>query len=157
MATEIEHKFLVSDDRWRTQAAASRRFQQGYLCGDGPASVRVRIEGERANLNVKAAVIGTARAEYEYAIPLEDAREMLDTLCVAPPVIKTRHWVEHAGHTWEIDVFEGENAPLVVAEIELAAMDEAFERPDWLGAEVSDDHRYYNHALAFHPYSQWQE
>ena len=109
MATEIERKFLVVDDRWREAAHASARFEQGYLCGDGPASVRVRVEDDYANLNIKAAVVGTARAEYEYAIPVAEAREMLDNLCVMPPVIKTRHWVAHAGHTWEIDVFEGEN------------------------------------------------
>ncbi|MES1941444.1 adenylate cyclase [Salinisphaera sp. T5B8] len=155
MATEIEHKFLVRNDDWRAQAYASRDFQQGYLCGDGPASVRVRIEGEQANLNIKAARVGTTRAEYEYEIPLAEAREMLATLCVAPPVLKTRHWVAHGAHTWEVDVFGGENAPLVVAEIELSHVDEDFECPDWVGAEVTHDKRYYNHALAFAPYSQW--
>jgi adenylate cyclase len=155
MATEIEHKFLVRNENWREHAHASQDFEQGYLCGEGPASVRVRIEGEHANINVKAAAVGTVRAEYEYAIPLEDAREMLATLCVAPPVVKTRYWVKYGAHTWEIDVFGGANAPLVVAEVELGAVDESFERPDWLGEEVSDDARYYNHALAFEPYSQW--
>lgn len=157
MGLEIERKFLIGNDSWRAHAYASRHFEQGYLCGDGPASVRVRIAGEQANINIKAAEIGTSRAEYEYAIPLNEAREMLDNFCVAPPVIKTRHWVEHAGHTWEIDVFEGENAPLVIAEIELDAVDEAFEPPGWLGTEVSDDARYYNHALAFKPYARWSK
>lgn len=156
MATEIERKFLVAGDGWRDAIIKSCRFEQGYLCGEGPASVRVRIEGDQANMNVKAAVIGVARAEYEYAIPLADAREMLADLTVASPVSKTRHWAAHAGHTWEIDVFEGANAPLVVAEIELDDVDEAFEHPDWLGQEVSSDKRYYNHALAFHPYGDWQ-
>jgi adenylate cyclase len=155
MATEIEHKFLVCNESWREQAHASQDFEQGYICGDGPASVRVRIEGEQANINIKAATVGTVRAEYEYSIPLDEAREMLACLCVAPPVVKTRYWVRHAGHTWEVDVFVGANAPLVVAEIELNTVDEAFERPDWLGEEVSDDPRYYNHALAFEPYSSW--
>ncbi|MBS62775.1 CYTH domain-containing protein [Salinisphaera sp.] len=155
MATEIEHKFLVRNENWREQVQASQDFEQGYLCGEGPASVRVRIEGEQANINIKAATVGTVRAEYEYAIPLDEAREMLATLCVAPPVIKTRYWVRHGAHTWEVDVFGGANAPLVVAEIELDTVDEAFERPDWLGEEVSDDARYYNHALAFEPYSTW--
>ena len=155
MATEIEHKFLVRNDDWRAHVHASRDFEQGYLCGDGPASVRVRIEGEQANLNIKAARVGTTRAEYEYEIPLADAREMLATLCVAPPVVKTRYWVTHGAHTWEVDVFGGENAPLVVAEIELTRADEDFECPEWVGAEVTHDKRYYNHALAFAPYSQW--
>jgi len=157
MGLEIERKFRVANDVWRAQAHASQRFEQGYLCGDGPASVRVRIEGEEANFNIKAAEIGTARAEYEYPIPLSEAREILDTLCIAPPIIKTRYWVEHAGHTWEIDVFEGQNAPLVIAEIELNTVDEGFETPAWLGADVSHDARYYNHALAFHPYALWTE
>ncbi|MES1925443.1 CYTH domain-containing protein [Salinisphaera sp. T31B1] len=157
MAIEIERKFRVDGEQWREQAHASRRFEQGYLCGDGPASVRVRIEDDQANLNIKAAVVGTSRAEYEYAIPVAEAREMLATMCVAAPVIKTRHWVVHAGHTWEIDVFEGANAPLIVAEIELDDVDETFERPLWLGREVSDDRRYYNHALAFSPYADWAD
>jgi len=156
VAIEIERKFLVAGDGWRGQAQASQSFEQGYLCGEGPASVRVRIEGERANINVKAAQIGRARCEYEYAIPIEDAREMLASLCVAPPLGKTRYWVAHAGHTWEIDVFAGDNAPLIVAEIELDSVDERFERPEWLGAEVSEDRRYYNHALVFTPYSHWE-
>lgn len=156
MAIEIERKFLVTDGAWRGRAHARRQFEQGYLCDEGPASVRVRIEDSRANMNVKAAVVGRARAEYEYPVPLEDAREMLAHLCVAPPVVKTRHWVTYGGHTWEIDEFAGQNAPLVVAEIELDSADEDFERPDWLGAEVTQDRRYYNHALAFTPYAQWE-
>ena len=156
MATEIEHKFLVAGDGWRAAAHTSQDFEQGYLCGEGPASVRVRIQGSRANINVKAAVVGAVRAEYEYPVPIEDAREMLATLCVAPPVIKTRHWVVYAGHTWEIDEFAGENAPLIIAEIELDSVDETFERPAWLGEEVTHDRRYYNHALAFNPYARWE-
>lgn len=157
MALEIERKFLVVGDAWRKAAHASEHFAQGYLNQTGRASVRVRIEGEQANLNIKAAQVGTSRAEYEYPIPLAEAREILDSLTLTPPVEKTRHWVEHAGHVWEIDEFVGANAPLVVAEIELDAADEAFERPDWLGAEITDDVRYYNHALAFEPYSQWHD
>lgn len=155
MALEIERKFRVRDDSWRSQAHASRHFEQGYLCGKGPASVRVRIEDEHANLNIKAARIGRARSEYEYPIPIDDAREMITELSLTPPVIKTRYWVDHAGHTWEVDVFEGENAPLVVAEVELETEDEAIEWPSWVGEEITDDARYYNHALAFHPYGHW--
>lgn len=155
MATEIERKFLIADDDWRQHAHDSRHFEQGYLCGRGPASIRARIDGESARLNIKAAEIGTTRAEYDYAIPLADARHMIDNLCVASPVKKTRYWVKHAGHIWEIDVFEDDNAPLVVAEIELDTADEEFEHPDWLGKEVTDDERYYNHALALNPYASW--
>jgi CYTH domain-containing protein/lipoprotein-anchoring transpeptidase ErfK/SrfK len=157
MGMEIERKFLLADDGWRQAVKASESFAQGYLNGAGKASVRIRIEGQRANINIKAAQVGSARAEYEYEIPLADAREMLDTLSLTVPVEKTRHWVEHAGHTWEIDEFSGENTPLIVAEIELDEPDEAFERPSWLGEEVTDDARYYNHALAFHPYNHWAQ
>lgn len=157
MAVEIERKFLVSGADWRDAVRARQHFAQGYLNGHDRASVRVRIEGETANLNIKAAVLGTSRAEYEYPIPLVEAREILDDLTLTPPVEKTRHWVEHAGHVWEIDEFLGANAPLVVAEIELDAADERFSAPDWLGIEITDDVRYYNHALAFAPYSEWGE
>ncbi|MBH04074.1 MAG: CYTH domain protein [Xanthomonadales bacterium] len=155
MAVEIERKFLVAGDGWRDEAYQQKHFAQGYFNDSGRASVRVRIEDETANLNIKAAVIGSARAEYEYAIPLADAQDMLASLCLTEPVEKTRHWVKHEGHTWEIDVFEGANAPLIVAEIELGAADEAFARPAWLGREITDDKRYYNHALAFAPYRDW--
>lgn len=157
MALEIERKFLVVGDGWHAAARASEQFAQGYLNDHGRASVRVRIEGEAANLNIKAARVGTSRAEYEYPIPLAEAREMLDHLTLTPPVEKTRYWIEHAGHIWEVDEFAGANAPLIVAEIELGAADEPFERPDWLGAEITDDRRYYNHALAFEPYGQWDD
>ncbi|WP_348762278.1 CYTH domain-containing protein [uncultured Salinisphaera sp.] len=157
MATEIERKFLVAGDAWRNAAHANQSFAQGYFNDSGRASVRVRIEGEAANLNIKAAVIGSARAEYEYDIPLAEAREMLDGLCLTEPVEKTRYWVAHEGHTWEIDVFEGANAPLIVAEIELGDANETFARPDWLGREITDEARYYNHALAFHPYRDWAD
>ncbi len=156
MGMEIERKYLVKSDAWRDHVYASRRFRQGYLCGDGPASVRVRIEGEAANINIKAAVVGAARAEYEYAVPLVDAQRMLATLCVAEPVEKTRHWVRHGAHSWEIDVFEGANAGLVVAEIELDREDETFDLPDWAGREVTHDKCYYNHALALYPYRDWK-
>ncbi|MDY6979160.1 MAG: CYTH domain-containing protein [Pseudomonadota bacterium] len=156
MAVEIERKFLVNSERWREQADAGQQLAQGYLIGAREASVRVRIEGERANLNIKSATMGIYRQEYEYPIPLADAREMLDTLCEKPVIEKTRYHVEHAGHTWEVDVFEGENAGLVVAEIELASESEPFEQPDWLGEEVSADPRYYNVSLVKHPYKAWR-
>ena len=156
MGLEIERKFLLADDRWRAAADAGEAFVQGYFCAEGNASVRVRIEGERANINIKAAVIGATRAEYEYPVPLADARAMLADLCIAPPVEKKRYQVPYGGHTWEIDEFSGANAGLVVAEIELTAADEQFDCPDWLGREVTDQRCYYNHALAFHPYRDWQ-
>lgn len=155
MPLEIERKFLVRDDGWRAQASRSLPMRQGYLGAEGgKASVRVRLEGEAGKLNIKAAVLGTTRAEYEYDIPAADARALLDHLCVGV-LEKVRHWVTHAGHTWEVDEFAGGNAGLVTAEIELGDEGEAFERPGWLGAEVTHDRRYYNHALALQPYSTW--
>lgn len=155
MATEIERKFLVRDERWREHADMGTNFLQGYLNEQGRASVRVRIEGERANLNIKSADAGVRRQEYEYAIPLTDARELLAGLCVGGLVEKTRYRVPQGEHLWEVDVFDGANAGLVVAEIELDSATEAFERPAWLGEEVSHEARYYNHFLARHPWKDW--
>jgi adenylate cyclase len=155
MPTEVERKFLVTGDGWRRQARPGTPFRQGYLNTPGRSSVRVRIEGERANLNIKSAVPGIRRREYEYPIPLHDAQELLDELCEGPIIEKVRYHVPHAGHTWEVDVFGGANEGLVVAELELEHEEEPFERPDWLGEEVSHDQRYYNVSLVKHPYSQW--
>ncbi|MBI2383837.1 MAG: CYTH domain-containing protein [Gammaproteobacteria bacterium] len=155
MAIEIERKFLVVGEAWRAQVRRAQPMRQGYLSDEGGrASVRVRLEGGEARLNIKAAVIGSARAEYDYGIPAADAREILERLCIGL-LEKTRHWIEHDGHTWEVDEFAGANRGLIVAEIELDAADEAFARPAWLGREVTDDRRYYNHHLALHPFSTW--
>ena len=155
MGIEIERKFLVRDDRWRADVTRSVPMTQGYLGGEGAkASVRVRLEGDAGKLNVKASVVGAARAEFEYDIPAVDARTILDTLCVGV-LEKVRHYVEFRGHTWEIDEFAGANEGLVTAELELGAEKEYFEAPAWLGREVTKDRRYYNHALALTPYSTW--
>lgn len=163
MAVEIERKFLLRDDRWRGLAARVVPMAQGYLndqasmdSGAQKVSVRVRLEGGEARLNMKSREIGHTRQEFDYLIPVEDARALLER-CVGGLIDKRRHLVEHAGHLWEIDEFLGENAGLVVAEIELDSDDEVFEHPDWLGAEVTDSARYYNLALASRPYSQWSE
>ena len=156
MAIEIERKFLVASDGWRAQVQKSVPMRHGYLAPlGGKASVRVRVEGEVGKLNVKAAKVGMSRAEYEYEIPAAEAEEMLVSLC-SGLILKTRHYVPVDGHLWEIDVFEGDNAPLVVAEIELGAEDEAFERPEWLGREITEDRRYYNHSLSVTPYKTWE-
>lgn len=155
MPVEIERKFLVKDERWRAAADGGVRFRQGYLMGAKHASVRVRIEGERANLNIKGATLGVRRQEYEYPIPLAEAEELLDTLCEQPLIEKTRYTVPYGNHLWEIDLFAGDNAGLAVAEVELADEEEPFERPAWLGTEVSDDPRYYNVSLVKHPYKEW--
>lgn len=157
MALEIERKFLVAGDGWRAQVSRSLEMHQGYLVGEGgKASVRVRLEGEDAKLNIKAAVVGAARAEYEVDMPADDARDILRTLCVGT-LEKTRHYIEIDGLTWEVDEFHGANAGLVVAELELASETQVFARPAWLGAEVTLDRRYYNHALALHPYRDWPQ
>jgi len=157
VALEIERKFLLSSDAWRGLVAQSTLYRQGYLTPsvqNAKASVRVRVEGERGVLNVKSVRMGIQRHEYEYAIPLADANEMLDTLC-GSIIEKTRHLVPFAAHVWEIDEFHGDNAGLMVAEIELGAVDEDFVRPAWLGSEVTEDARYYNVALVNKPFNTW--
>lgn len=156
VASEIERKFLVRDDSWRQGARDPVSMRQGYIAGGDKASVRVRVSGGRAWLNIKSATVGIARAEFDYEIPPADAGQILETLCVRPLIEKTRYFVDYAGHCWEVDVFEGENAGLVVAEIELRSEDEPFEPPPWAGKEVSEDRRYYNAALAQRPYSRWK-
>ncbi|MDP9141475.1 MAG: CYTH domain-containing protein [Pseudomonadota bacterium] len=157
MAIEIERKFLVMGDGWRARVTRSVAMRQGYLSREaGKASVRVRLEDGVANLNIKAAVVGSARAEFEYAIDPAEAAEILGSLCVGR-VEKTRHYVEVDGLVWEIDEFTGDNAGLIVAELELASVDQAFGRPDWLGHEVTEERRYYNHALSQRPFAQWSD
>lgn len=156
MATEIERKFLVRDDSWRDDADKGTLYRQGYLSSGGTCSVRVRVAGTRAYLNIKSATPGISRAEFDYEIPIADAEAMLNDLCLRPPIEKTRYFVEHQGHAWEIDVFAAENAGLALAEIELKHEEEHFERPHWIGKEVSDDERYYNAYLAEHPFQHWK-
>jgi len=155
MPTEVERKFLVRDASWRAGAVRAERYRQGYLANTPRASVRVRVAAERAWLNVKSATLDVTRDEYEYRVPLADARQMLEGLCEGAVVEKTRYFVPHGEHTWEVDVFEGDNAGLVVAEVELRDRDEVFDYPPWVGEEVSDDPRYYNVCLARHPYKAW--
>jgi len=156
MAIEIEHKFLLANDDWRDCVTHSVRYRQGYLSSQPTSSIRVRTSNEHAWLNIKSATIGTHRHEYEYEIPLADANEILNTLCKKPLIEKTRYFVQDNGHTWEIDEFDGDNQGLIVAEIELSEIGKAFVKPAWLGAEVTDDLRYYNNNLSQHPYSEWK-
>ena len=155
MAIEIERKFLLANDNWRPLVSKSIVYRQGYLNSDEHSSVRVRVSDDTAKLNIKSATIGATRQEYEYDIPAEDAHELLSTLCQKPLVEKTRHIVVIKQHTWEIDEFSGENQGLIVAEIELSKEDEAFEKFDWVGQEVTEDVRYYNNQLAKQPYTSW--
>ncbi|MCB1866857.1 MAG: CYTH domain-containing protein [Chromatiales bacterium] len=155
MGIEIERKFLLASDAWRAQVERSVDMRQGYLIGSDRASVRLRVAGDKAWLNIKGATLGIERREYELEMPPKDAAEILDHLCMRPLIEKRRHYVRVGDHLWEIDEFSGENAGLIVAEIELARADEDFDRPEWLGEEVSDDPRYYNVSLAQHPYRDW--
>lgn len=152
MGIEIERKFLVQGTAWRNGSGVL--YRQGYLNRDKARTVRVRIAGDAAFLTIKGQSTGATRAEFEYPVPLPDAQALLP-LCDGPLIEKTRYIVLHAGHRWEVDEFAGDNAGLVVAELELASEDEAFEAPAWLGEEVTHDARYFNSNLATHPYSIW--
>jgi adenylate cyclase len=156
MATEIERKFLLLDDSWREDVYDSVRIVQGYLANTERGTIRVRLHGDKANLNIKSMTIGVSRAEFEYPIPVSDAEDILKNLCLRPVIEKTRHYIKQDAHTWEIDVFEGDNQGLIMAEIELSHPDEAYSRPAWLGEEVSNDERYYNVSLIKYPFKDWK-
>jgi adenylate cyclase len=153
VGVEIERKFLPAGDGWRA-LGQPLLLRQGYLSSDPARVVRVRVEGEQAYMTVKGRSVGATRGEWEYPIPLADANELL-ALCAQPLVEKYRRRIEFAGKVWEVDEFLGANQGLVVAEIELDAEDQPFDKPDWIGAEVTHDKRYYNSNLARHPYSAW--
>jgi adenylate cyclase len=155
MPVEIERKFLVESDAWRAAATRCALYRQGYLGGSEACSVRVRVGGEHAWLNIKGRARGASRLEYEYPIPAREANEILDALCAAGHVEKLRHFVPYAGHEWEVDEFLGANGGLVLAELELDDESTEFARPPWLGREVTDDIRYYNSYLAQHPWPSW--
>ncbi|MFT3792461.1 MAG: CYTH domain-containing protein [Rudaea sp.] len=164
MGVEIERKFLVASDAWRARATKSVRMVQGYLIDAGlvqaqagtRCSLRVRVGGNAAWLNIKSATLGVERQEYDYPIPVADAERMLREFCNGV-VEKVRHYVPHAGLTFEVDEFLGDNAGLVVAEVELQSADQAIAKPEWLGREVTDHSRYYNLNLLQYPYSRWSE
>ncbi|MDD1621071.1 MAG: CYTH domain-containing protein [Methylococcaceae bacterium] len=157
MALEVEHKFLLVSDAWRDEIKHSVHYKQGYLSSSPMSSVRVRISDSHAWLNIKSATIGCYRQEFEYEIPLADANAILDELCHKPLVEKIRHFVYRDQHVWEIDEFMGDNAGLIVAEIELSQIGESFEKPVWLGREVTDDLRYYNNNLTKNPFKDWDK
>jgi len=154
MGTEIERKFLPRDDSWRARAEGVR-YRQGYLNRASERTVRVRTMASKGFLTIKGISVGPTRAEYEYEIPADDANEMLDTLCEKPLIEKVRFKVEHQGLVWEIDEFVGDNAGLVVAEVELHSADQVIELPAWVGQEVTGDPRYFNSSLVKRPYNTW--
>lgn len=157
MPTEIERKYLLRDDSWRKRVIKSKKIIQGYLANTGHSSIRIRLVNDSASLNIKSMTLGVTRSEYNYPIPAEEAALLLKDLCIGPLIEKTRHYVKYGDHTWEIDEFCGDNAGLIVAEIELDAPEEKFISPEWLGEEVSSDPRYYNVCLINHPFKDWQK
>ena len=154
MGVEIERKFLVNSDAWRALGQPVL-LRQGYLSSDPDRTVRVRIGGEQATMTIKGRSAGATRAEWEYPIPLADAAELLDRLCPQPLIEKYRRRIEFAGNVWEVDEFLGTNSGLVVAEIELDSEAQLFDKPTWIGAEVTHDRRYFNSSLIRHPFSAW--
>ena len=152
---EVERKFLVRNNSFVDEAFKKRRIIQGYICSDAERSVRVRIREDEAFLTIKSATNerGWSRYEFEQPIPMKDAEELMK-LCLPGLIDKVRHYVKVGSHTWEVDVFHGENEGLIVAEIELETEDETFELPEWIGREVSGEQKYYNMMLAKHPYSK---
>lgn len=154
MPVEIERKYLVRGDDWRA-LGTGMLYRQGYLSTVPERSVRVRLAGDKGYLTIKGIAVGVSRVEYEYEIPVDEAGELLDHLCEHPLIEKTRYRVECNDLTWEIDEFDGANAGLIVAEVELEKEDQAVTLPDWIGAEVTGDARYYNASLVSNPYTQW--
>ena len=155
MGLETERKFLLANDAWRALATDSRRYCQGYLCADRERAVRVRIAGESAFLTIKGGGAGASRLEFEYPLPLEDAKTLLDRLAEKPLIEKIRHIVPYGGLIWEVDEFFGLNEGLTLAELELESEEQPFEKPAWIGEEVTADPRYYNASLVKNPYRDW--
>jgi adenylate cyclase len=155
MHIEIERKFLVRNDSWKKAADDGIPYLQSYLAVARDRAIRVRLEGGKAFLNFKVALSEMRRNEYEYEIPFEDASQIIHAFGDRPAVEKIRYKVTHQNHIWEIDEFKGTNEGLVVAEIELTREDEPFEKPDWLGQEVTDDERYLNMNLFLKPFKTW--
>jgi len=155
MGVEIERKFLVNGDDWRALATKSVKMRQAYIANTPACSVRVRITSDEARLNMKSGTLGIERQEFDYGIPLSDAQEIVETLCNGETLAKTRHFVPHGVHLWEVDEFFEANAGLIVAELELEAVDTAYDKPHWIGEEVSHDERYYNVNLIKRPLPRW--
>ena len=156
MAEEIERKFLV--DRQKLPSLEnSHIIRQGYIPGTRTATVRIRTSNDKAYLTLKGKATGLTRSEFEYPVPMRDALLMLDEFCEGSVIEKKRYLVPYEGHTWEIDIFEGENEGLIVAEIELSDENEAFAKPEWVTREVSSDPKYRNSNLIMHPYTRWEK
>jgi len=155
MGTEIERKYLVAGTEWK-KLAPGKRYCQGYIATVGKPTVRVRVVGEQGYLTIKGASVGSVRSEFEYPIPVEDAEEMLNTLCDRPLIEKIRYKISSQNFIWEVDEFLGENQGLIIAEVELETEHQIVPLPNWIDKQVSDP-KYFNSNLVKHPYSQWSE
>ncbi len=155
MAIEIEYKFLVNRDKWKTIIPEkSTEIRQAYLSTEPAKNIRVRTKGKFGYITIKGLSDGPSRVEYEYEIPYSDALELISNFCNSI-IEKTRHLVTYKGKTWEVDVFHGSNENLIIAEIELSSIDEPFEIPEWLDKDVTNDSRYTNSSLSINPYNTW--
>jgi adenylate cyclase len=157
MPTEIERKFLIHLNKWAAVIKPQGKlYKQGYILSEEKRIVRIRVTDDAAYLTLKGATQGISRSEYEYTIPADEGNEILQNFTTSA-IEKTRYNIKYAGHNWEVDVFSGDNAGLIVAEIELTHEDEPFEKPDWITAEVSHDSRYTNASLSVKPYKDWEQ
>ena len=154
MGKEIERKFLLAGDSWRW-LGEGMDYKQGYIFTSNRTTVRIRVVGDKGYLTIKGPSEGITRTEFEYEIPVADAEDILERLCEKPLIEKKRYVIEHGGLTWEVDEFFGENEGLILAEVELESEDQQIELPDWIGAEVSGDKRYFNAQLVKNPYKTW--
>ena len=155
MGIEIERKFLLTGTTWKNLAPGTS-YRQGYLNSIKERTVRVRTIDDKGFLTIKGISVGATRVEYEYEIPFDDAENLLNELCEKPIIEKNRYKITHGGFVWEIDEFFGENEGLVVAEIELESEDQTFEKPEWVGEEVTGDPRYFNSNLIKNPFLKWK-
>ena len=154
MGTEIERKFLVRDNTFRSLAQGTR-YRQGYLSSTKERVVRVRTIDDKGFLTIKGITTGATRAEYEYEIPVKEAEAMLDGLCEKPLIEKDRYKIAHKGLIWEVDEFFGENQELILAEVELESEDQPYDKPEWITDEVTGDPKYFNSNLIQNPYKNW--
>lgn len=159
MAREIERKFLVTGTVWKDLAHKQTQFSQAYLNNiqheGSKSSIRIRVEGDKANINIKSLEIGLSRDEYEYEIALADAQKMIQTLAVGPVIEKIRYLINYADYLWEIDLFLGDNEGLIVAEVEMESETASPKLPSWIGKEVTEHSRYYNVSLSQTPFNKW--
>ncbi|MCF6406408.1 CYTH domain-containing protein [Chitinophaga filiformis] len=155
MAKEIERKYLIDVEKWeKIEKPIGQHYRQGYLVTDPQKTIRVRLTDTKGFLTIKGISVGATRSEYEYEIPITEAKELLDNFSISE-LSKIRYNIVYRGMTWEVDEFLGDNAGLFVAEIELQSEDEVFELPEWVGQEVTEDDKYYNSNLTINPYKNW--